>query len=166
MGAFPGPFICSCFCSEPGLCSSTKQLWAGPETSSRRQLASCHAFARPAPANPPALRSHRRFRYCFESAKARQTVRWGRFRAFEFALEKGVKTRRAGLRPRRGRARRRKRSSPSFPRSRKDGGQILAGGREPVFRMHALRKIRKFCAPEHPANGQPHIRHALSFLIR
>ena len=33
----------------------------------------------------------RRFRSCFDSSQARQTVRWGRFRGLEFAIRKRVK---------------------------------------------------------------------------
>ena len=38
-----------------------------------------------------------RFRYCFDSNKARQTVRWGRFRGLEFALKNRVECAGAAL---------------------------------------------------------------------
>ena len=47
--------------------------------------------ARKAVSLPSPLRNHRCFRYWFDSSKARQTVRWGRFRGLGFALETGAK---------------------------------------------------------------------------
>ena len=78
------PNLCR-ICAEPAL--NPHRIRIKPAPVFRTRLTP----ARKAVSLPSPLRNHRCFRYWFDSSKARQTVRWGRFRGLGFALETGAK---------------------------------------------------------------------------
>ena len=103
MGAFSGPFICSCFCSECGrwrtfagfanALPSQEPVGNLPVDAegadwgaASGRLAALRRMPRPVLCEALFSRS------LFDSSQARQTVRWGRFRGLEFALENAAAT--------------------------------------------------------------------------
>ena len=106
----PDLLLCSCFTRG---CNAPRRTAANYKKALRRVSSACpksgrRGLARKPPAISPDFSSV--FRYLFDSSKARQTVRWRRFRGSEFALENRAKRVRERTASRLLPARRRKKS--------------------------------------------------------